>query len=66
VFKEHETFILCRPLADTTIPVNTCGVILMVLGGQPCSYEVEFPDGQGGNLGKEVTYTVTEDFLRRH
>ena len=24
----------------------------MVFGGQPCQYEVEFPDGSGGNMGQ--------------
>ena len=65
MFNEYDTFILSQPLADATIPVGTRGAVLMVLGGEPISYEVEFPDGRGGNLGKDISYTITEEFMRR-
>ena len=65
VFNEYDTFVLRQQLSDTTIPVGACGVVLMVLGGKPCSYEVEFPDQKGGNLGKEISYTITEEFMEQ-
>lgn len=64
MYNEYDTFILAKPLTDTTIPVGTRGVVLMVLGGEPTAYEVEFPDGQGGNLGKEISYTITANHMR--
>ncbi len=63
MFDEHDTFVLCQQLSDATIPVGTHGVVLMVYGEKPCSYDVEFPDGKGGNLGKAMTYTITGDFM---
>ena len=65
MFSEYDVFILRRELLDATVPVGTRGVVLLVLGGKPCSYEVEFPDGKGGNMGKEISYTITEDFMLR-
>lgn len=59
MFQEYDTFLLAQPLDDTTIPTGTRGVVLMVLGGDPVAYEVEFPDGRGGNLGTSTSYTVT-------
>ena len=64
-FIEYETFILAKPLADTTIAVGSRGVVLMALGGKPETYEVEFPDGEGGNIGMEISYTVTIDQMKR-
>jgi len=64
MFNEHDVFILQRALPDGTVPAGTRGVVLMVFGGSPCSYEVEFPDGHGGNLGAEITYTLTDDDMR--
>ena len=63
MFQEYDTFVLKRELPS--VPVGTVGVILMVFDGSPLSYEVEFPNGQGGNLGDEITYTLTEDFMGR-
>jgi hypothetical protein len=37
----------------------------MVFDGTPRAYEVEFPDGRGGNLGRTLTFTITEDFMER-
>jgi len=66
MFNEYETFRLSRELPDdNTIPVGTRGVVLMVLGGSPYEYEVEFPDGSGGNLGKSLTYTISEEFMKQ-
>ena len=64
MYNEYDTFILAEPLTDTTIPVGTRGVVLMVLGGVPPSYEVEFPDGKGGNLGNDVSYTISARYMR--
>ncbi len=63
MFTEYEIFSLTRELPG--IVIGTTGVVLMVFGGTPCSYVVEFPDGYGGNLGEEMTYTVTEDYMKR-
>ena len=64
MFHDYDTFRLCRELPeDSTIPVGTVGVVLMVFGGTPCAYEVEFPDGKGGNLGGSVSYTISEEFM---
>ena len=62
MFREYETFALTQELPG--IPDGTVGVVLMVFGGTPCSYEVEFPDGQGSNLGDQITYTVTENYMK--
>ena len=64
MFEEYDTFLLSKPLEDTTIPTGTRGVVLMVFGGEPTSYEVEFPDGNGGNLGKDISYTITADCMK--
>ena len=63
MFKEYDTFQLSQILSDETIPRGTCGVVLMVFDGSPCNYLVEFPDGKGGNLGKELVYLINEDFM---
>jgi hypothetical protein len=63
MFKENDTFRLCRPLPGEGIPCGTLGVVLMVFDGPPTAYEVEFPDDKGGNLGSRLTFTVTEDYM---
>ena len=63
MFAEYETFLLKKSIPNETIPVGTRGVVLMVFDGPPRAYEVEFPDGRGGNLGEAMTFTLTEDFL---
>ncbi len=63
-FNDYDTFILAKPLADPTVPVGTRGVVLMTLGGEPAVYEVEFPNGNGGNLGKDISYTITVDHMK--
>ena len=63
MYDEYETFHLIKELTDNSIPVGTLGVVLMVLDND--TYEVEFPDGKGGNLGKDMTYTITECFMKR-
>jgi hypothetical protein len=35
----------------------------MVFGDSRHDYEVEFPDGKGGNLGTKPTFTISEDFM---
>ena len=64
MFNEYDVFRLSRPLEDGSVPVGTEGVVLMVLGGEPCEYEVEFPDDNGGNLGKQLSYTLSEVMMR--
>jgi hypothetical protein len=65
IYSEYDTFELAKELPDRSVPLGTQGVILMVLGGDPVAYEVEFPDEVGGNLGNSTTYTLTEDFFRK-
>ena len=61
LFGQHDTFRLAKPIGGEPIPVGSHGVVLCVFGGNPCQYEVEFPDGHGGNLGRSMTYTITQD-----
>jgi hypothetical protein len=63
-FNEFDAFRLSKPLPDDdTIPVGTRGFVLTIYGGCPCAYEVEFPNGEAGNLGKESTDSITDDFM---
>lgn len=63
MFNEYDTFRLRRPIPQQSIPVGSLGVVLMVFDGDNCEYEVEFPDGKGGNLGSSPTHTIGEDFM---
>ncbi len=63
MFSEYDSFRLRRLLPNEAIPLGTRGVVLMVLDGPSRAYEVEFPDGKGGNLGNAMTFTVTEEFM---
>jgi Domain of unknown function (DUF4926) len=63
MFNLYDTFRLRKPLPDVAIPVGSVGVVLMVFDGPRPAYEVEFPDGEGGNLGREITFTIDEDFM---
>jgi hypothetical protein len=63
MFTEYASFRLKRKLPDESIPVGSRGVVMMVFQGNPRAYEVEFPDGKGGNLGRAFTYTITEEFM---
>lgn len=64
-FEQFNCFSLSKSIpGDDSIAIGTVGVVLEVFGGSPYAYEVEFPDEQGGNLGKHVTYTLTEDYLQ--
>ena len=56
--QEYDTIVLKRPLTDTTIPVGTKGVILMVFDDPSEAYEVEFVDSCNRSLG---TFTVSDD-----
>lgn len=63
MFKEYDCFRLCKPLPDEAIPVGTIGVVLIV--NDNSDYEVEFPDGNGGNFGSVPTFTLSDDFMER-
>jgi hypothetical protein len=63
MYNEHDTFRLRLPLPGQTIPVGALGVVLMVFFGEQPEYEVEFPDGKGGNLGTMPTFTIGEQFM---
>ena len=64
-YSEYDTFKLAKELPDRSVRLGTRGVVLMVLGGDPVAYEVEFPDEVGGNQGRSMTYTLTEEFFRK-
>ena len=63
MFNEYDTFRLAQPLTSEAIPVGTLGVVLMVFENSRREYEVEFPDGKGGNLGSKPTFTICEEFM---
>lgn len=63
MFNEYDCFRLSKALPAESIPVGTAGVVLMVFGGPPREYEVEFSDGEGGNLGTRPTFTIGEEFM---
>lgn len=58
--KEYDTIVLKTPLAGTSIPIGTRGVILMVFESPSKAYEVEFIDTAKKSLG---TFTVREEQL---
>ena len=64
MFKEYAIFTLKKPLSEAGLAAGTKGVVLVVYGGSPPAYEVEFPDGEGGNLGADLTYTITEEYMQ--
>jgi hypothetical protein len=61
MFKEYQCFRLRKPLPDNSVPTGTIGVVLIVFSAS--DYEVEFPDGNGGNLGIASTYTITQEYM---
>lgn len=63
MFSEYDTFILKKAIEDTTVSIGARGVVLMVYEGAPQQYEVEFPDGTGGNIGSEISYTLPEEVM---
>jgi hypothetical protein len=63
MFRDYDMFRLTHSIPDDSIPVGSIGVVLMVFDGDSPAYEVEFPDGFGGNLGKYPTHTVSEAFM---
>lgn len=63
-FEQYSAFRLSKPIPDDdTVPVGHIGYILEIYGGEPCAYEVEFPDGKGCNSGKWPTRALTEDYM---
>ncbi len=64
-YTDYDTFILIKELPDNSVPLGTKGVILMVHGGEPAAYEIEFPSENGGNIGLLMTYTLTEEYFRK-
>ena len=62
-FEIYDGFRLTMALPDEEIPVGTVGVVLMIHDGPRRAYEVEFPDGRGGNLGSSPTFTLFEDSM---
>jgi Domain of unknown function (DUF4926) len=63
MFNLYDIFRLRRPLPNEAIPVGSVGVVLMVFDGPHRAYKVEFPDGEGGNLGSTTTFTIDEEFM---
>ncbi len=63
-FNQYSPFRLSKPIPDdATIPVGSIWYILEIRGGDPCVYEVEFPDENGCNIGKWITQSLTEDCM---
>jgi len=63
-FEQYTPCRLTRPLPDDeSVPVGYIGWIIEIWGGDPCAYEVEFPDENGCNIGKWATQTLTEDYI---
>ena len=60
MFREHDTFLLKRPIADTTVAVGSRGTVLICHDASPAAYEVEFCDAQGQTL---ALTTLTEDYM---
>ena len=63
MFAEYDCFRLRRPFANESIQVGTIGGVLIILSYVPPAYEVEFPDGGGGNLGSKITFTIDESYM---
>ena len=64
MFNEHDCFVLTKAIPnESEVKVGMIGVILMVFGGDPCDYEVEFPDDNGYNIGSQITFTLSEDYM---
>ena len=64
MFNEHDCFVLTKAIPnEPEVKVGMRGVILMVFGGDPCDYEVEFVDKNGYNIGSELTFTLSEDYM---
>ena len=66
MFKEYDCFVLMKEIPnEPNIKIGMRGVILMVFGGEPCAYEVEFVDTNGFNIGSEITFTLSEDYMQK-
>ncbi len=59
-YKEYEIVTLSEPLSNSTIPVGTRGVVVMVYENVPTYYEVEFVNESNETIGIE---TVSENCL---
>lgn len=64
MFSEYDCFELTGEIPGRGVPIGTVDVVLVVLDGGTGKYEVEFADGQGGNLGNDLTYTIDESVMK--
>jgi len=62
MFKEHEIFKLEKPIEGLPLQVGSRGTVLIVHGGRPAAYEVEFMEG----IRTIAVVTLTEDFMQPH
>jgi len=60
MFKEHETFKLKKPIEGLPLQVGSRGTVLIVHGGRPSVYEVEFMKG----IRTIAVVTLTEDLMQ--
>jgi hypothetical protein len=66
MFQEYDCFILTKDIpGEVELHQGTSGVVLMILGNDPPTYEVEFVNSMGNNMGYKFTYTLTEDFMQK-
>ncbi len=63
MFEEYDSFRLIKEIPGESLPEGITGVVVMVFISPERAYEVEFPDGKGGNQGSQPTFTLTEDFM---
>jgi hypothetical protein len=69
MYKEYDCFILKKEIpGEYEIQIGQKGVVLMVLGrhsNYSSTYEVEFLDDEGFNLGSQPTFEITEDYMTK-
>ncbi|MHC5083675.1 MAG: DUF4926 domain-containing protein [Planctomycetota bacterium] len=63
-FKEYDNFKLIKPIEGGDVPVNYIGVVLEVYVKPSIAYEVEFVDESGCNIGSQMTFTLTEEYMK--
>ena len=67
MFQEYDCFVLSKLIPnENAIKKGTIGVVLMVLSDSPPTYEVEFVDEFGKNIGSSPTYTLVEDSMQKY
>jgi hypothetical protein len=63
MYKDYDCFILIKKIpGDSFVEVGTRGTVLMTFSYSPPTYEVEFVERGGYNIGN-TTYTLTEEYM---